>query len=426
MAGPAFFTDPRVVASSLGFAAGQAPWAASITAETDIVRAVGAARGAGASAIKLYAALDAAAVSRIADEARRQNVRLVAHATVFPAKPSDLVAAGVNVLAHAAYLVWEGSPPTPDYTQRAKGDVARVAPDSAPIERVLAAMRDRGVALNPTLWVFADGPGGRDELKTERTRWMNAVTRRAAELGVPRAAGTDGLIDGRAVVLHRELELEVAAGLTPMQAIVSATGGAARAVGVEKDRGTIERGKIADLVIVNADPLADVGNLRNIDTVIFDGKVADRAFHSYYSTPFLGSVDDIRVVEALPYTVSLKAATFRGGITNARQPTNPVESPQPAIQTISPVVAKEGDQTINLKLTGFNFVRGSRVLFDGVSVPWRFVSPTELNVTLSPDLLKRPGRYDIVVINPQPMALPDWGNGTSNKAHFLVDFKYDK
>ena len=71
-------------------------------------------------------------------------------------------------------------------------------------------------------------------------------------------------------------------------------------------------------------------------------------------------------------------------------------------------------------------MRGSRVLFDGVSVPWRFVGPTELDVMLSADLLKRPGRYDIVVVNPQPMALPDWGNGTSNKAHFLVDFRYDK
>src|SRR5581483_6502321 len=120
MAGPAFFTDPRVVASSLGFVAGQAPWAASVTADTDVVRVVAAARGAGASAIKLYAALDAAAVNRIADEARRQQMRLIAHATVFPAKPSDLVNAGVNVLAHAAYLVWEGSPPTAEYTQRAK------------------------------------------------------------------------------------------------------------------------------------------------------------------------------------------------------------------------------------------------------------------------------------------------------------------
>ena len=198
----------------------------------------------------------------------------------------------------------------------------------------------------------------------------------------------------------------------------------AEALNRQADVGTVEKGKLADILIVNADPLQDIGNLRNIDTVVFDGKVADRNFHSYYSTPFGGSVDDIRVVEGLPFTVSLKAATFKGGITNARQPTNPVESPQPAIQTISPVWAKEGDAAVTLKLTGFNFVRRSRVFFDGISVPWKFVSPTELEVTLNADLLKRPGRYDIVVNNPEPMNTPEWGNGTSNKAHFMVDFKY--
>lgn len=95
-----------------------------------------------------------------------------------------------------------------------------------------------------------------------------------------------------------------------------------------------------------------------------------------------------------------------------------------AIQTILPVQAKEGDATVALKLTGFNFVRRSRVFFDGVSVPWKFVTPTELEVTLNADLLKRPGRYDIVVQNPAPLALPDFGNGTSNKAHFMVDYRY--
>ena len=117
-------------------------------------------------------------------------------------------------------------------------------------------------------------------------------------------------------------------------------------------------------------------------------------------------------------------STFRGAITQARQPTNPVEAPQPAIQTINPVWAKEGDSGIALKLTGFNFVRSTRVFFDGQSVPWKFVSPTELEVTLNADLLKRPGRYDIVVKNPEPMAQPNWGNGTSNAAHFMVDFRY--
>jgi len=91
-AGPAFFTDPRVVSTSRGYRPGDAPWNREIAPDTDLVRAVAEARGAGATSIKLYAALDAATVRRIGDEAKRQNVRLIAHATVFPARPSDLVA----------------------------------------------------------------------------------------------------------------------------------------------------------------------------------------------------------------------------------------------------------------------------------------------------------------------------------------------
>jgi hypothetical protein len=129
-------------------------------------------------------------------------------------------------------------------------------------------------------------------------------------------------------------------------------------------------------------------------------------------------------VEGLPWTVALKDATFKGNIKNAKQPTDPVESPQPAIQAILPVSAHEGDAAIQLKLTGFNFVRRTRVTFDGVSVPWRFVSPTELEVSVNADLLKRPGRFEILVQNPLPVSQPNWGNGASNTAHFIVDYRY--
>jgi hypothetical protein len=132
MAGPAFFTDPRVLAASRGFEPGRAPWAQAITASTDVARAVASAKGSGASGIKLYAALDADLVQRATAEARQQGLSVVAHATVFTAKPSDLVAAGVTMLAHAAYLVWEGSPASSDFTKRASGDYAGVPADSQP------------------------------------------------------------------------------------------------------------------------------------------------------------------------------------------------------------------------------------------------------------------------------------------------------
>jgi imidazolonepropionase-like amidohydrolase len=276
IAGPAFFTDPRVVASSRGYKPGEAPWALSVTPQTDLVRAVAAAKGTGAVAIKLYAALDGALAGRITEEAHRQGLKVVAHATVFPGKPSELAAAGVDLLAHTPYLVWDGSPPTPEFQRRARGDFLGVPAASPVIERLLVSMRDHHVALNPTLWVFAEGQPV-DSVSRVRTPWMNAATRRAQELGVSIVAGTDNLIDtdrDPLPTLHRELELLVAAGLTPLQALVAATQSPARAMGIDSVRGTIEVGKAADLLLLEANPLDDIKNTRRIRTVIKDGTIA--------------------------------------------------------------------------------------------------------------------------------------------------------
>lgn len=278
MAGPAFFTDPRVIASSRGYKAGDAPWNRVITADTDLVRAVAEAKGAGARAIKLYAALDAPTVARIGAEATRQEIRLVAHATTFPARPSDLVAAGVKMLAHTAYLVWEGSPPSPDFPKRARGDFAGVPADGPVMTALLRSMKDKGVALNPTLGIFADGPA-KDDLASVRTPWMNTVTRRAQEMGVTIAAGTDSMIQGSESLpgLHRELEAEVAAGLTPMQALVSATLGAARGIGIDAVRGSLQAGKAADIVLTEANPADDIRATRRIRYVIKNGRIVHQA-----------------------------------------------------------------------------------------------------------------------------------------------------
>jgi imidazolonepropionase-like amidohydrolase len=274
-AGPAFFTDPRVVSTSRGYRPGDAPWNREIRPDTDMVRAVAEARGAGATSIKLYAGLDAATVRRIGDEAKRQQVRLIAHATVFPAKPSDLIAAGVKMLAHTAYLAWEGSPPSPDFAKRARGDFAGVLPDSPAITRLLQSMKDNDVTLNPTLWIFAEGTP-KDDMSAARVAWQNAVTKRAQDMGVVIAAGVDSLsAPGDPLpLIHKELEIEVSgAKLTPLQAITSATRGAAHAIGVDDARGTVAPGKIADLLIVDADPSVDIRNTRRIRFVIKAGKI---------------------------------------------------------------------------------------------------------------------------------------------------------
>jgi len=208
--GPEFMVDPRIVAASVGYRPGEAPWMRAIDANTDLVRAVAEARGTGANAIKLYAALDGPTVKRIGDEAKRQKIRLIAHASAFPAKPSELIAAGVKYLAHSAYLVWEGMPPSTDFTQRAHGDFAAVPADGPVMTRVLQAMKDHDVALNTTLWILADGPLKADPSGL-RTAWMYLVTRRAQALGVTIAAGVDSMTTTAdpLPLIHKEMEVLV-------------------------------------------------------------------------------------------------------------------------------------------------------------------------------------------------------------------------
>jgi imidazolonepropionase-like amidohydrolase len=86
-------------------------------------------------------------------------------------------------------------------------------------------------------------------------------------------AGTDQTIPGHSI--HREIELYVKAGFTPMEAIQAATVVPAHAMGLDKESGSLEVGKRADLIIIDGDPLADIRNTRNVTAVIANGKLFD-------------------------------------------------------------------------------------------------------------------------------------------------------
>jgi imidazolonepropionase-like amidohydrolase len=88
------------------------------------------------------------------------------------------------------------------------------------------------------------------------------------------AAGTD---QSSGPALHRELELLVGGGISPADTIVIATRNAARALGKLDELGTIEGGKLADLVLLKADPTKDINNAKLVDLVIKNGQVIDRS-----------------------------------------------------------------------------------------------------------------------------------------------------
>jgi imidazolonepropionase-like amidohydrolase len=115
--------------------------------------------------------------------------------------------------------------------------------------------------------------------------WRKEMYRREVEMagimrraGVPLLAGTDFIsayiFPGFS--LHDELALLVEGGLTPMEALQAATLGPARFLGEERTMGTIQKGRVADLVLLDADPLADIHNTQRIDAVVLRGRYLGR------------------------------------------------------------------------------------------------------------------------------------------------------
>jgi hypothetical protein len=134
----------------------------------------------------------------------------------------------------------------------------------------LAAVADHVPFATQRAWRVnsTDVSGGK--LKAYRESWqrMMQFLGRLHAAGVPLVAGTDSLAG---FMLHRELELYVQAGIPPGEVIRIATENGARYAGVLADRGTIERGKRADLILVDGDPTKDISDIRRVSYVLRDG-----------------------------------------------------------------------------------------------------------------------------------------------------------
>jgi imidazolonepropionase-like amidohydrolase len=151
---------------------------------------------------------------------------------------------------------------------------------------VLKEMKAKGVWLVPTIVVSQSGalefyhkigspPWYLERVKsTGIDHW--AMLQNAIRLGVNIALGTDQFPfepNGGTTATIAEAELYVKAGMTPLQALRTATVNSAEMIGMEKDLGTLEPGKYADIITVSADPLKDIGALRTIGMVIKGGAV---------------------------------------------------------------------------------------------------------------------------------------------------------
>ena len=146
--------------------------------------------------------------------------------------------------------------------------------NTKPLEQVEPGIKHLPLQLREAL---DSPPATGDKAAVVDARWqaMMASLRLLHAAGIPIVAGTDQAIPGYS--LHRELELYVEAGFTPLEALQAATILAARAVGVEKESGSLEVGKRGDVLLLNADPLADIHNTRAVWRTVSQGAVYDPA-----------------------------------------------------------------------------------------------------------------------------------------------------
>jgi imidazolonepropionase-like amidohydrolase len=270
MAGPTFFTDPRTATSTQGGVPGNMPYMQAIADTTNLVLAVARAKGSGASGIKLYANLSAPLVKNIVTEANKQNLNVWGHAWLQQAIPSDLVNAGVSSISHAPLLVREAKGGIPADWKNTKHD-ARFWEDSTPdLTKLFNVMKAHHTMFDATLLTYKKWA---DSDSTARWTYEvgKRITARAYKAGVAICAGTD--VDQEQFVQDEMRVLVSDAGFLPIDAIIAATSHGAIALRLEKDRGTVDTGKLADLLILDKNPLINIDNIGSVYMVIKNGRV---------------------------------------------------------------------------------------------------------------------------------------------------------
>lgn len=280
-------------------------------------RAVKLLKSRGVDFIKVQSGVPREAFFAIADECRKQRLTFVGHVPD-AIRASEAASAGQRSFEHLIGI-FEASSTVEDELLKGPKSPGRFLETYAParetaIIELLARLKiwqcptlvwERGqwlvdaidVTKDPDLkyaprsWLEKVWPkstaGILKELDTDplpvRQRFVEHeldIVRKLHQAGVPFLAGTDtaaGVDVLPGFSLHLELELFVAAGFTPLEALQTATINPARFLGRTNDFGTVEKGRVADLVLLDGDPLVDIRNAGRIDAVVANGRHYPRA-----------------------------------------------------------------------------------------------------------------------------------------------------
>jgi len=261
------------------------PGGVSVTSEEQLERELDRASTLGVDFFKTYVRLPDRLQKRIVEFAHAQNKTVTSH-ELYPA-----VAFGIDGIEHLSGTSRRGYSPKHGATGRAYRDVVDLIAKSGvtltPTIGIIGAFRaredgdkallyDQRLALFPlqTVAQLTEMAATRPDLARDRAIKPYETTLKAiVAAGGTILAGTDSPIVPYGLGLHVELESYVHAGLTPFQALQSATVNAAQALGVGSEIGTIEPGKLADLTFLGGDPLNDIRNTRDVKRVMRGGRL---------------------------------------------------------------------------------------------------------------------------------------------------------
>lgn len=288
-----------------------APTKVLVSTDQEALAAVDRYAAAGCVQIKIYSSLDPKLVPGIVARAHGLGLRVSGHIP-YGMKAEQAVRQGFDEIQHTNFLFLnflDGVDTRTVARITAVGEhAAELDLKSEPVRAFLRLLKEKGTVIDPTVNVyegmFVGDPGeitpslapvaARLPLQVQRglrvgntqrtpemaTRYRDsfravlAMVKALHDTGIPIVAGTDA---PAGFSLHRELEDYVTAGLTAPEALRAATLVPAQVMRHDKDLGTITPGKLADLILVDGDPAARIGDIRRVVLTVKDGVMIDTA-----------------------------------------------------------------------------------------------------------------------------------------------------
>jgi imidazolonepropionase-like amidohydrolase len=307
---------PRIVAA--GFLDGPGPYAGPtgilVGTEEEARAAIDRYAQLGYEQIKIYSSIKPELVPAIVKHSHSRGLRVSGHIP-FGMNAEEAVRMGFDELQHSNFLFLNFlvdkavDTRTPLRFTKVAEHAAELDLDSPQVQAFIALLKERKIVVDPTLGTFEQmfltrpgqiaptyasiaqrlpplprrslATGGLPATDADAARnreSFRALIRMVGLLyraGVPLVAGTDAAFPG--FVLHRELELYVEAGVPAPAVLQIATLGAAKVMKHDKDLGSVSRGKMADLIIVDGDPSKRISDIRRVVKVIKNGVIYDAA-----------------------------------------------------------------------------------------------------------------------------------------------------